>query len=151
MRCKNLESRKLRYQMSLHILLHYQKSFPISQPCPWFRKLKKSSLTVPKTIIPYFYTLKRTIAFAYTLPKAIAYPNACMPYLNTCITYLNTLIRLPILIHALPILKHWRGFWLSAPYLNACIAYFNTCITYLHTCITYLNTLTRLSALGSIS
>ena len=55
-----------------------------------------------KRVIPYLYTLKRTLAHAYTLPKAFT-------YLNTCI---------PILIHALPLLIHWLGFRLSAPYLK---------------------------------
>ena len=58
--------------------------------------------------IPYLYTLRQTIAYAYTLPNAIAYLNICIPYLNTCITCPNTLT------------------WLSAPYLNTCTTYINT-------------------------
>ena len=87
-----------------------------------------------KRVIPYLYTLRRTLAYA--LPNAFAYLNTCIPYLNTwitypntltrlsvpylntCIAYLNTLPRLQILIHALPMLKHWLGYRLSAPYLN---------------------------------
>ena len=47
-----------------------------------------------KNVIPYLFTLKRTIAYAYILPNAIAYLNTCIAYLNTCLTYLNTLTRL---------------------------------------------------------
>ena len=64
----------------------------------------RNSLTVPKIVaqcrkrvFPYLYTLRRTTAYAYTLPNAIAYLNTCVPYLNTCITYLNTLTRLSAL------------------------------------------------------
>ena len=85
-----------------------------------------------KWVIPYLYTLRRTIAHIYALPNAIA-------YLNTCI---------PILIYALPILIHWLGFRLSAPYPKTCIAYLNTLsrlsAPYLKTCTAYLNTLSRL-------
>ena len=105
----------------------------------WKKKFRKS-LRVPKIVaqcrkypIPYLNTLNRTIPYAYTLPKAIAYLNTCIPilihwlgfrlsapYLNTCITYLNTLSRLsdPYLNTLPPILIHWVGFRLSAPYLN---------------------------------
>ena len=48
-----------------------------------------------KRVIPDLYTLKRTLAYAYTLPNANAYLNTCIPYLNTFITYLITLTRLP--------------------------------------------------------
>ena len=64
----------------------------------------QNSLTVPKfvaqcrkRVFPYLYTLRRTIRYAYTLPKAIAYLTTCIPYLNTCITYLITLTRLSAL------------------------------------------------------
>ena len=64
----------------------------------------RNTLTVPKFVAqcrkrvnPYLYRLRRTIAYAYTLPNAIAYLNTCIPYLSTCITYLNTLNRLLVL------------------------------------------------------
>ena len=105
-----------------------------------------------KWVIPYLYTLRRTLGYAYTLPKAIAYLNTCIPYLNTCITYLNTLTRpstpciaylntlsrLHILIHELLILIHCP----TIPYLNTLsrtIPYLNT----LSRTIPYLNTLSR--------
>ena len=49
---------------------------------------------MPKTVaecrkrgFPYLYTMRRTIAYAYTLPNVSA-------YLKTCFTYPNTLTRL---------------------------------------------------------
>ena len=56
-----------------------------------------------KGVVPHLYTLRRTIAYAYTLRNAKAYLNTCTAYTYTCITYFNTLTRL------------------SAPYLNTCI------------------------------
>ena len=103
--------------MSLLILIHYRKSFPILKHRPWFRK--KAVSQCRKWVIPYLYTLRRTIAYAYIIPNFIAYLNTCIPYLNTWTTQLNTLSRLPILIHVLPIFIHalpiliqWLGFWL---------------------------------------
>ena len=66
--------------------------------------------TDPKMSIPYLYTLRRTIAYAYTLPILFAYLNTCIPILIHWLDF-----RLHILIHASPILIHWVGFRLSAP------------------------------------
>ena len=84
-----------------------RNNYPRGGPGNRSKNCSGKSLTVPKIVaqcpkrvIPYLYTLNRTIAYGYTLPNAIAYLNTCIPYLNTCITYLNTLTRL------------------SAPYLN---------------------------------
>ena len=106
-----------------------------------------------KWVIPYLYTLRRTLGHAYTLPNAIAYLNTCITYLNTltrpstpCIAYLNTLSRLRILIHALPILLHWVGFWLHILIHNLLILIHCPTIPYLNTLsrsIPYLNTLSR--------
>ena len=63
-------------------------------------KFSEKNLTVPKivaqcqkTIIPYLCTLRRTRAYAFTLPIAFAYLYPCIHYINTCITYLTTLTR----------------------------------------------------------
>ena len=135
--------------MSLLFLLHYRKSFSILKHCPWIRKNKKKTVShCRKWVIPYLYTLRRTIAYAYTLPNAIPYLDSCIPFLNTCIACLNTLSQLPILTHVLRILIHWLGFRLSVPYFNTCNAYRNTLsqlsTSYLNTWTAYLNTLNRL-------
>ena len=49
------------------------------------RKVPKNVAHYRKRVIPYLYTLTRTIAYAYTFPNAFA--------------HLNTLTRLHILIH----------------------------------------------------
>ena len=79
--------------------------------CGWGCKKKlnsknffRNSLTVLKSVtqfrkrvLQYLITLRRTIAFASTLPIALAYLNTCIPNLNTCITYLNTFTSLSAL------------------------------------------------------
>ena len=64
----------------------------------------RKSLTVPKIVaqcqkwaILTLYTLRRTKAYSYKLPNAIAYLNTCIPYFNTCTIFLNTLTRLSAL------------------------------------------------------
>ena len=40
---------------------------------------------MPKNSHSIFYTIRRTIAHAHTLPNAIAHHNTCIPYLNTAL------------------------------------------------------------------
>ena len=86
------------------IICPRRNNSPCGGPEKSSKSLSRKSLTVPKNVahcrkrvIPYLYTLKLTIAHAYTLPNAIPYLNTCIPYLNTCITYHNTLTRLSAL------------------------------------------------------
>ena len=85
----------------------YTRGWPCHELLKFFSKNSPSAekcRTVPKMNIPYLYTLRRTIAYDFTLPNAIAYLNTCIaylntltPYLNTCINYRNTLTRLSAL------------------------------------------------------